>query len=111
MCKLSSVCHNYTSTYETQTISLQFIQFFASISFFLYLDVSFVFLIVVSLCSCKKTYSACSKHIFVYTDTGLKEKLSQVTPVYSNTRMSSEGQPSAHYTAEIESIASSRTII
>ena len=49
--------------------------------------------------------------VFLYTRTSLKKKPPQVTPVHSTTRISSQLQPSAHYTAEIESTASSMTTI
>jgi len=56
---------------------------------------------------CERAMS-CTKH---ERGTSMTKKPSQVTPVPSTTRMSSQGQPSAHYPAEIESTASSMTTI
>ena len=50
-------------------------------------------------------------HVFAYTGTSLIKKPSQVTLVHSTTRMSSQGQPSAYFRAEIERTASSKTTI
>ena len=106
MCKLlSNVCHIILAPMKSQVIQ------------------SFCIYFIVSLCGrtlrfnrsfsvlAEKTYSAWSKNVFVYTGTSFKKKPSQVIPVRSTTRMSSQLQPSARYTAEIESTASSMTTI
>ena len=59
----------------------------------------------------QKINTAWLKRVFVYTGTSMTKNPAQVTPVHSTTRMSSQGQPSAHYTAEIESTASSMTTV
>ncbi|XP_074629687.1 E-selectin-like isoform X2 [Acropora palmata] len=67
-------------------------------------------------CSLRSRYSghiceravSCTKH---ERGTSLTKKTSQVPPVHSTTRTSSQGQPSSHFKAEIKSTVSSMTTI
>ena len=107
MCKwLSNVCQIILALLKSQAIQSLYVYFIASLCGRTLRLFNRSFSVQV-----QKPYTTWSKRAFVYTGTSMTKKPSQVTPVPSTTRMSSQGQPSAHYTAEIESTASSMTTI